>query len=82
MSFFDDAQTFMKNRPAATAPESEKIDLTNAEEVERVVKRLKSLYDNATESEIAKTLDLAQEKLGPMPTSSAFYLFARQRLED
>ncbi len=56
MSFFDDAAAFMKERkPAATSDD-------DAREV--LIRRLKSEYENATEREIRRALDLISEKEG------------------
>ena len=81
MSFWDDAQNFMKNRPQEPVS-SEVFNLTDGMQIEQLVKELKMTYENATEREILKTIDQAREHLGDAPNRKDFYLFARTKLED
>ncbi len=81
MSLWEDAQKFMQNRPQAEQTE-ETLNLTDGMQVEQIVKELKMLYENATEREILKTIDLARERLGSAPARKDFLLFARTKLED
>lgn len=81
MSLWEDAQKFMQNRPQAENAE-ETLNLTDGLQVEQIVKELKMLYENATEREILRTVDLAREHLGRISTRKDFFLFARTKLED
>lgn len=81
MSLWEDAQKFMQNRPQTENAE-ETLNLTDGLQVEQIVKELKMLYENATEREILRTVDLAREHLGRVPTRKDFFLFARTKLED
>lgn len=56
MSFFDDAAAFMKERHISAASDDR--------EEAVLVQRLKSEYENATEREIRRALDLISEKEG------------------
>ena len=47
-----------------------------------VFKELRSLYENATQREVDKAIDLAIDKLGNKVTKNSFMLFARTKLED
>lgn len=49
---------------------------------EKLVKRLKMLYDNATEREIDKAIDAALDRFDPPYDEKAFTAFLRVRLED
>ena len=81
MSLWKDAQKFMQNRPHVEQTE-EILNLTDGTQVEQIVKELKMLYENATEREILRTVDLAREHLGNVPARKDFFLFARTKLED
>ncbi len=81
MSLWEDAQKFMQNRPQVEHAE-ETLNLTDGLQVEQIVKELKRLYENATEREILRTVDLARERFGSVPTRKDFLLFARTKLED
>lgn len=81
MSLWEDAQKFMQNRPQAEHVE-ETLNLTDGMQVEQIVKELKMLYENATEREILRTIDLAREHFGNVPARKDFFLFARTKLED
>lgn len=49
---------------------------------EKLVSRLKMLYDNATEREINKAIDEALDRFDPPYDEKAFMLFLRTKLED
>lgn len=61
MSFFDDAEAFMKNRPAAVAEDRER---------EALVQYLRREYENATRTEIERALDKLAER-EPLPNLPA-----------
>lgn len=81
MSFLDDAEAFMKNRTPVTDADI-RISLKTPDECESVKKRLRQLYDSATEREIDRVIDLARDHFSNQPTSKEFYEFARVKLED
>ncbi len=81
MSFFDDAQKFMQSRTKPQESE-ETVDLTDTDVIERLTKELKMLYENATEREISRAIDLAHDRFGNTPVRKEFLLFVRTKLED
>lgn len=54
----------------------------DADKREKLVSRLKMLYDNATEREINKAIDEALDRFDPPYDEKAFMVFLRTKLED
>ena len=54
----------------------------DADKREKLVSRLKMLYDNATEREINKAIDEALDRFDPAYDEKAFMVFLRTKLED
>ena len=79
MSWLDEAQQIVKQKQQQNdnvfAPNS-------AEQRERLVGKLKMLYDNATEREINKAIDDAMDRYSPPYDEKAFMDFLRVKLED
>lgn len=74
MSFFDDAAAFMKER---------KTEATSDDDAREVlIRRLKSEYENATEREIRRALDLISEKEGTVVDFETVLKKIRVYLED
>jgi len=80
MSWLEEAQQKIKQKQEATAEQS--FAPENREQREQLVKRLKMLYDNATEREIEKAIDDALDKFTPPYEEKAFMTFLRAKLED
>lgn len=74
MSFFEDAAAFMKER------KTEVMSDDDAREV--LIRRLKSEYENATEREIRRALDLISEKEGTAVDFETVLKKIRVYLED
>lgn len=79
MSWLDDAKKFVQEKEKqaslnASAP--------NAFDREEEIKRLKMLYDNATQREIEKALDAAFEQLENPLDEKERNAFLKRRLED
>ncbi|MBR1945911.1 MAG: hypothetical protein IJ846_06460 [Alphaproteobacteria bacterium] len=79
MSWLDEAQQIVKQKQQqsdnAFAP-------NGTEQREQLVKKLKMLYDNATEREINKAIDDALDRFSPPYEEKAFMDFLRLKLED
>ena len=54
----------------------------SAEQREQLIKRLKMIYDNATEREINKAIDEALDRFSPPYEEKTFMDFLRVKLED
>ncbi|MBO4519787.1 MAG: hypothetical protein J5787_01125 [Alphaproteobacteria bacterium] len=80
MSWLEEAQQKIKQKQEMTAEQS--FAPENQEQREQLVKRLKMLYDNATEREIEKAIDDALDKFEPPYEEKAFMNFLRTKLED
>ena len=80
MSWLEEAQQKIKQKQEIVAEQS--FAPENQEQRELLVKRLKMLYDNATEREIEKAIDDALDKFAPPYEEKAFMNFLRIKLED
>lgn len=79
MSWLEEAQQLAKRKQASVA---ENFDPASAERREELVKKLKMLYDNATEREIEKAIDDALDHFSPPYEEKEFMKFLRTKLED
>ena len=80
MSWLEEAQQKIKQKQETTAGQS--FAPENTEQREQLVKRLKMLYDNATDREIEKAIDDALDKFDPPYEEKTFMNFLRTKLED
>ena len=79
MSWLDEARQIIKEK------QTEREDSFSPdvpEQRERLIKRLKMIYDNATEREINKAIDDALDRFDPPYDEKAFMDFLRTKLED
>ena len=81
MSWLEEAQQKIKQKQENTRTE-DTFCPDNSEEREKLVNRLKMMYDNETEREINKALDEALEKFDPPYDEKDFMFFLRTKLED
>ncbi len=81
MSWLEEAQQKIKQKQENARTE-DTFCPDNSEEREKLVNRLKMMYDNATEREINKALDEALEKFDPPYDEKDFMFFLRTKLED
>lgn len=81
MSWLEEAQKIIEKKQTDTATSSAFSCLSEAER-EVLKKKLRSLYDNATEREIDKAIDQALEKVEKPYEEKAFMAFLRTKLED
>ena len=79
MSWLEEAQQKIKQKNQETP---DVFDPNNSEHREKLERRLKMLYDNATEREINKAIDDALDKFDPPYEEKAFMDFLRVKLED
>ena len=79
MGFIEDAQKFMQTHPPAT-PKTR--SLQTSDECETLKKDLKTLYENATNSEIERAIEAAKERFGNTPLEQELMTFLRIKLED
>lgn len=80
MSWLRDAQNLIAKRNAGDVSKPSSGDILDDES--RLVKELRSLYENATVREIEKAIAAAREKLQPPYTEKELMDFLRVRLED
>ena len=80
MSWLDEAQKIVKEKQKAN--EDAAFSPDNADQRERLTRRLKMIYDNATEREISKAIDDALDRFEPPYDEKAFMDFLRTKLED
>ena len=79
MSWLDEAQQIVKQKQR----QSDNAFAPNiTEQREQLVRKLKMLYDNATEREINKAIDDALDRYSPPYEEKAFIDFLRVKLED
>ena len=79
MSWLDEARQIIKEK------QTEREDSFSPdvpEQRERLIKRLKMIYDNATEREIEKAIDDALDRFAPSYEEKKFMDFLRTKLED
>ena len=79
MSWLEEAQQLIKQKQTSA---DEVFDPTDTEQRERLVKKLKMLYDGATEREIDKAVDDALDRFSPPYEEKEFMNFLRTKLED
>ena len=79
MSWLEEAQQIVKQKSSSV---SEQFDPNVSNQREQLVKRLKMLYDNATEREIEKAIDQALEHFSLPYDEKTFMDFLRIKLED
>lgn len=80
MSWLDEARAIAKNKQTGEngggfAPDT-------ADGRERLTRRLKMLYDDATEREIDKAVDVALDRFDAPYDEKAFMAFLQTKLED
>ncbi len=80
MSWLDEAQAIIKNKQNV-GDESDFAPNT-ADGREKLTRRLKTLYDNATEREIDKAVDDALDRFDAPYNEKAFIAFLQTKLED
>ena len=78
MSWLEEAQQKIKQKQDV----KDTFAPNDQEQRERLISRLKMLYDNATEREINKALDDALDRFDPPYEEKAFMNFLRTKLED
>ncbi len=81
MSWLEEAQQKIKEKQENSQNDSVFCP-TNEDQREKLVNRLKMLYDNATEREINKAIDDALDKFDPPYEEKDFMNFLRTKLED
>lgn len=79
MSWLEEAQQKIKQKRETTDTAFFPADVAGRE---KLVGRLKMLYDNATEREINKAIDEALDRFDPPYDEKAFMAFLRVKLED
>lgn len=79
MSWLEEAQQIVKQKKLK---EDTSFAPDNIEGREKLVRRLKMLYDNATEREIEKAIDTALDNFSKPYEEKAFMDFLRIKLED
>ena len=79
MSWLEEAQQIVKQKSSSVP---EQFDPNVSNQREQLVKRLKMLYDNATEREIEKAIDQALEHFSLPYDEKTFMDFLRIKLED
>ncbi|MGN1079026.1 MAG: hypothetical protein ACI4TE_02515 [Alphaproteobacteria bacterium] len=79
MSWLEEAQQKIKQKRETTDTAFFPADAAGRE---KLVGRLKMLYDNATEREINKAIDEALDRFDPPYDEKAFMVFLRAKLED
>ena len=80
MSWLEEAQQIIKQKQKEEIEEV--FNPANQAQREQLCKRLKMLYDNATEREIDKAIDNALDRFVPPYEEKAFMDFLRTKLED
>lgn len=81
MSWLDEARRIAEQKQAEAETFSE-APLSSPEGRERLKKKLRMTYENATEREIEKALDSAEEALPAGCGEKEILLFVRPKLED
>lgn len=81
MSWLEEAQQKIKQKQTDTQTGGGFFPADDGER-EKLINRLKMLYDNATEREINKAIDEALDKFDPPYDEKAFMNFLRVKLED
>lgn len=81
MSWLDEARRIAERKQAEAETFSE-LPLSSAEGREKLKKKLRMTYENATEREIEKALDSAEKTLPPDSREKDVLLFVRTKLED
>lgn len=81
MSWLEEAQQKIKQKQTDTQTDSGFFPADDSER-EKLINRLKMLYDNATEREINKAIDEALDKFDQPYDEKAFMNFLRVKLED
>lgn len=79
MSWLEEAQQRINQKKQEA---TDVFDPNNVEQREKLEKRLKMLYDNATEREINKAIDNALEHFDAPYEEKTFMDFLRTKLED
>lgn len=81
MSWLEEAQQKIKQKQTDTQTDSGFFPADD-DEREKLINRLKMLYDNATEREINKAIDEALDRFDPPYDEKTFMNFLRVKLED
>ena len=79
MSWLEEAQQRINQKKRETP---DVFDPNDAGQREKLERRLKMLYDNATEREINKAIDDALDRFDPPYEEKSFMDFLRTKLED
>ena len=79
MSWLDEAQQIIKEKQTKN---EDFFSPDVPEQREHLIKRLKMIYDNATEREIEKAIDDALDRFAPPYEEKTFMDFLRTKLED
>ena len=84
MSFFDDAQAFMKQKKSTESTSSDEVEafLSTEKSREQFAHELRTLYENATWSEIYKAIDWVIENCEPPYDKKNILTKIRIKLED
>lgn len=80
MSWLEEAQQIIKQKQASETQEA--FNPVSQTQRDALIKRLKMLYDNATEREIEKAIDNALDAFSSPYDEKAFMNFLRTKLED
>lgn len=79
MSWLDEARQLVAQKQNSSP---EVFDPSDDDQRANLIKKLKTLYDNATEREIEKALDNALDRFRPPYEEKEFMKFLRTKLED
>lgn len=82
MSWLDEAQQKIREKQTEEHPAADGFPIENQEFKEQLTRRLRLMYDNATEREIEKAIENAVDRLEPPYEEKSFMAFLRTKLED
>lgn len=80
MSWLEEAQQKIQKKHQES--ETDGFAVETPGQRERLIKRLRMMYDNATEREIEKAVEDAIDRLEPPYEEKSFMAFLRTKLED